>query len=182
MTLRHSPARLACWCIPIVNARRMIDTPFDACWDRQNRADEHRIARCWEWRPGGLRRPGGSAESCCLPALTRFTGTRRTGPGHHTQKRATHNTISSSVRARVTGREGCQSGRMGTLGKRVRREPPWVQIPHPPRTSPQQSRSEVPFSRYTERGHCRLRPQGSGSDYEPVCVCCPGGRRRCRLR
>ena len=45
-------------------------------------------ARLREWRPGGLRHPGGSAESCCLPALTRFTGSRCTGPGRHTPRRA----------------------------------------------------------------------------------------------
>ena len=34
-------------------------------------------------RPGDLRHTGGSAESCCLPALTRFTGSDCTGPGRH---------------------------------------------------------------------------------------------------
>ena len=45
------------------------------------------------WRPGDLRHPGGSAESCCLPALTRFTGPGRTGPDRHTRRRVCIETI-----------------------------------------------------------------------------------------
>ena len=40
------------------------------------------------WRPGDLRHTGGSAESCCLPALTRFTGPGRTGPGRRLRTQA----------------------------------------------------------------------------------------------
>ncbi len=39
-------------------------------------------------RPGDLRHTAGSAESCCLPALTRFTGCGRTGPGRHLRTQA----------------------------------------------------------------------------------------------
>ena len=47
------------------------------------------------WRPVSVRRPGwlrhttGPAESCCLPALTRFTGDRCAGPGRRTGHRTT---------------------------------------------------------------------------------------------
>jgi hypothetical protein len=47
-------------------------------------------ARDPRWRPGGLRHTAGSAESCCLPALTRFTGCSCTGPGRHLRPRARH--------------------------------------------------------------------------------------------
>ena len=38
-------------------------------------------------RPGDLRHTAGSAESCCLPALTRFTACSCTGPGRHLRVR-----------------------------------------------------------------------------------------------
>src|SRR5829696_6536505 len=38
--------------------------------------------------------------------------------------------------APVQPREGCESGRIGTLGKRVWGNPPWVRIPPPPLTPP----------------------------------------------
>ena len=43
--------------------------------------------RSWKRRLGDLRHNSGSAESCCLPTLTRFTGTVCTGPNRHIQKR-----------------------------------------------------------------------------------------------
>ena len=45
------------------------------------------IIRSWKRRLGDLRHNNGSAESCCLPTLTRFTGTVCTGPNRHIQKR-----------------------------------------------------------------------------------------------
>ena len=44
--------------------------------------------RCSVRRPGLLRHTDGPAESCCLPALTRFTGARCAGPGRRTEHRA----------------------------------------------------------------------------------------------
>lgn len=41
-----------------------------------------------KWRSDDLRRTGTSAESCCLPALTRFTGSDRTGSDHHLPRQA----------------------------------------------------------------------------------------------
>ncbi len=51
-----------------------------------------------KWRPGDLRHTAGSAESCCLPALTRFTGCSRTGPGRHIRGRVRgHDSVSLPV-------------------------------------------------------------------------------------
>jgi hypothetical protein len=43
---------------------------------------------CQLWRrPGDLRHSNVSAEGCCLPTLTWFTGARCTGPNrHHTRQ------------------------------------------------------------------------------------------------
>ena len=95
------------------------------------------------WRPGDLRHSRDSAESCCLPALTRFTGSGRTGPDRHTPERVPDNDTAvariaswgtsrpsvSRRRARYPWRpdpgplgrilEGCESGRFGTPGTRV---------------------------------------------------------------
>jgi hypothetical protein len=49
-------------------------------------------------RPGDLRHTAGSAESCCLPALTRFTGCDCTGPGRHLTTRAGSQAIVSARR------------------------------------------------------------------------------------
>ena len=87
--------------------------------------------------------PRGSAESCCLPALTRFTGSRCTGPDHHMRERVRgQDSLSDRTPDRAPSpdgagrgastREGCESGRIGTLGKRVWGNPPWVRIPLPP--------------------------------------------------
>src|SRR5207302_8260771 len=74
----------------------------------------------------GLRHTRGPAESCCLPALTRFTGSRCAGPGRYAERRSYGST---TVASRP---EGCESGRIGTPGVRVSRKGPWVQIPLPP--------------------------------------------------
>src|SRR5437016_14584784 len=72
----------------------------------------------------GLQHTRGPAESCCLPALTRFTGSRCAGPGRCVERRdSAHDTLLA---------EGCESGRIGTPGERVSRKGPWVQIPLPP--------------------------------------------------
>src|SRR5436305_9063846 len=72
----------------------------------------------------GLRHTRWPAESCCLPALTRFTGSRCAGPGRCVERRSSaHDTLLA---------EGCESGRIGTPGERVWGNPPWVQIPLPP--------------------------------------------------
>src|SRR5436305_12817791 len=74
----------------------------------------------------GLRHTRGPAESCCLPALTRFTGSRCAGPGRYAERRSCRST---TVASRP---EGCESGRIGTPGERVYLRAPWVQIPLPP--------------------------------------------------
>ena len=52
-------------------------------------APENDDAGGHRWRPGDLRHTASSAESCCLPALTRFTGHDCTGPDRHLRERAT---------------------------------------------------------------------------------------------
>ncbi len=54
------------------------------------RAGGHVPCRCSVRRPGLLRHTTGPAESCCLPALTRFTGDRCAGPGRRTEHRTMH--------------------------------------------------------------------------------------------
>ena len=53
-----------------------------------SRTETRRTGRCSVRRPGLLRHTDGTAESCCLPALTRFTGARCAGPGRRTEHRA----------------------------------------------------------------------------------------------
>src|SRR6476659_428343 len=109
-----------------------------------------------------LRHTRGPAESCFLPDLTRFTGSRCAGPDPqrlvrvvplggpslerefsppdvglgYRAPRAPRLARSSeeATRRRVasTPLEGCESGRIGTLGKRVWGNSPWVRIPLPP--------------------------------------------------
>ena len=55
------------------------------------------------WRPGDLRHSRDSAESCCLPALTRFTGSGRTGPDRHTPERVRCN---DTLGARISAPAG----------------------------------------------------------------------------
>ena len=50
-----------------------------------------------KWRPDDLRRTEGSVESCCLPALTRFTDFSRTGSDHHLPEQALGDTLSNSL-------------------------------------------------------------------------------------
>jgi hypothetical protein len=86
------------------------------------------------------------AESCWLPPLTRFTNGRRTGPDHRFDlgvEKATGPVPSSgsgSLASRYSFQipgcrpdlEECESGRIGTIGNRVKGNLPWVQIPPPP--------------------------------------------------
>ena len=101
----------------------------------------------------------GSAESCCLPALTRFTGQGCTGPDRHLPEQmhiarrrgfgVRYPTDSCfgyrwrplKYRRTIFGGsepqlEECESGRIGTLGKRVKGDLPWVRIPPPPLSLP----------------------------------------------
>ncbi len=109
-----------------------------------------------------LRHTRGPAESCFLPDLTRFTGSRCAGPdpqrlvrvvplggpslerefsppdvglGYRAPRapRLARSTM-EATRRRVPScpLEGCESGRIGTLGKRVWGNSPWVRIPLPP--------------------------------------------------
>ena len=109
-----------------------------------------------------LRHTRGPAESCFLPDLTRFTGSRCAGPdpqrlvrvvplgGPCLEREFSPPDVGLGYRApraprlaRSTGEatrprvpscplEGCESGRIGTLGKRVWGNSPWVRIPLPP--------------------------------------------------
>ena len=76
-------------------------------------------ARSQEWRPGDLRHTGSSAESCCLPALTRFTGACCTGPDRHTPERAmrSHATLLHRIPHRA-GPSTLPLGRPGGLPER----------------------------------------------------------------
>ena len=62
---------------------------FQACrFGRSRTSPEVKTrARTRRRRPGDLRHSSDSAESCCLPALTRFTGCGCTGPGRHLRVR-----------------------------------------------------------------------------------------------
>ena len=109
-----------------------------------------------------LRHTRGPAESCFLPDLTRFTGSRCAGPDPQRLVRVVPlggpslerefsppdvglgyrapraprlaRSTREATRRRVPSRplEGCESGRIGTLGKRVWGNSPWVRIPLPP--------------------------------------------------
>ena len=128
-------------------------------------------SRSRAWRPGCLRHPVGSAESCCLPALTRFTGHRRTGPDRHTPEREQGE---DTLTGRAGGhgcqhdatQEGCESGRFGTLGKRVWGNSPWVRIPPPPRRSACASLTEFRLRR--KIGSTDAAVGGSGCARRPL--------------
>ena len=76
-------------------------------------------ARSREWRPGDLRHTGSSAESCCLPALTRFTGACCTGPDRHTPERALRfSRYPSPPDPALRGPSALPSGRPGGLPER----------------------------------------------------------------
>ena len=109
-----------------------------------------------------LRHTRGPAESCFLPDLTRFTGSRCAGPdpqrlvrvvplgGPCLEREFSPPDVGLGYRAPRAPRlarstreatrprvpscplEGCESGRIGTLGKRVWGNSPWVRIPLPP--------------------------------------------------
>jgi hypothetical protein len=109
-----------------------------------------------------LRHTRGPAESCFLPDLTRFTGSHCAGPDPQRLVRVVPHggpslerefsppdvglgyrapraprlarSTGEATRRRVTSAalEGCESGRIGTLGKRVWGNSPWVRIPLPP--------------------------------------------------
>jgi hypothetical protein len=153
------------------------------------------------------RHPGEPAESCFLPDLTRFTGSRRAGPVHATGEPPRRRSGRSLVveGAQRTGtlavpREGCESGRIGTLGKRVWGNPPWVRIPLPPRrreidkASPRRSRLESQTflldrvslktaARLPARCHARAHPSSrvtrSGA-FQNACVLKRSSQRRWR--
>ena len=104
---------------------------------RARRGRTRRLRR----RPGDLRHTSGTAEGCYLPVLTWFTDARCTGPDRHLTRRVRSVMLRRSVRRRPSSDpasgacptlEGCESGRIGTLGKRVWGNPPWVRIPLPP--------------------------------------------------
>ena len=64
---------------------------FQACrFGRSRTPPGHCTARTRRRRPGDLRHTSDTAESCCLPALTRFTGCGCTGPGRHLRVRTDH--------------------------------------------------------------------------------------------
>ena len=95
------------------------------------------------WRPGDLRHTAGSAESCCLPALTRFTGHGRTGPGRRLRTHAQASGYPEHALARTV--KGLGSPNRGSTPGEVRERTirhawnacvaatsPWVRIPPSP--------------------------------------------------
>jgi hypothetical protein len=80
-------------------------------------------------RSGDLRHTLHSAESCCRQALTRFTVHRCAGPDRRARRQpfAREDSVGG-----CSDEEGCESGRIGTIGNRVWGNPPWVQIPPSP--------------------------------------------------
>jgi hypothetical protein len=71
----------------------------------------HRAPRPRRWRPGDLRHTAGSAESCCLPALTRFTVCSCTGPGRHVRRRGPARLAVDQVRPARSSGPGSRSAR-----------------------------------------------------------------------
>jgi hypothetical protein len=90
-------------------------------------------------QPARSRRIGSGATSAREPSQVRkeaaLSGSARVPPGRLI--RAASGPLRSPARRPSPSiaifREGCESGRIGTLGKRVRGNPPWVRIPLPPR-------------------------------------------------
>jgi hypothetical protein len=84
-------------------------------------------------RSGDLRHTLHSAESCCRQALTRFTVHRCAGPDRRARRQpfAREDSVGG-----CSDEEGCESGRIGTIGNRVWGNPPWVQIPPSPLRGP----------------------------------------------
>ncbi len=133
------------------------DGPCTRC--RQGRQE---VVLAFDSGQAPLRHTRGPAESCFLPDLTRFTGSRCAGPDPQRLVRVVPHggpslerefsppdvglgyrapraprlarSAAEATRRRVasTPLEGCESGRIGTLGKRVWGNSPWVRIPLPP--------------------------------------------------
>src|SRR3979411_2319485 len=90
-----------------------------------------------------------SAEGCCRQALARFMVGHCAAPAHRTE----HRTSDTAYRAPAPcgfdtlerlHPEGCESGRIGTIGNRVWGNSPWVQIPPSPL---KKCRSAAPYPR-----------------------------------
>ena len=133
------------------------DGPCTRC--RQGRQE---VVLAFDSGQAPLRHTRGPAESCFLPDLTRFTGSRCAGPdpqrlvrvvphgGPSLEREFSPPDVGLGYRAPRAPRlarsapeatrrqvastplEGCESGRIGTLGKRVWGNSPWVRIPLPP--------------------------------------------------
>ena len=114
-------------------------------------------------RPGDLRHTAGSAESCCLPALTRFTGCRCTGPGRHLTWRA---------HGRVAGRS-----RRGSLAGSLRGMAESIK-PSTAATGPQRFERGA-SARTTSSERCATRCATTGSA-TPTCSAAPAARARRR--
>ncbi len=86
-------------------------------------------------RSGDLRHTAGSAESCCLPALTRFTGSGCTGPG-----RLIEDGFGDTIACPLPVAVPAATASPGEVRERTNRHawkacvrtPPWVRIPLSP--------------------------------------------------
>src|SRR3954469_8135736 len=74
------------------------------------------------WRPGPVQLRTVNRVRAGRQQLSADPAVCRRSPGRHVRGRGC-----------VAVPEGCESGRIGTLGKRVWGNPPWVRIPLPPR-------------------------------------------------
>jgi hypothetical protein len=118
------------------------------------------------WWPGDLRHTDDADEGCSIPGLTWFTGARCTGPDHHLTRREPDVFRWRQVTRRIPWRhsalafqqrmEGCESGRIGTLGKRVRGNLPWVRIPPPPPVAPTAAPFELGSRSWSGRCGARI--------------------------
>ena len=90
-------------------------------------------ARDRRWRPGPVQLQPVNRVRAGRQQLSADPAVCRRSPGRH-------------LRGRGVRQEGCESGRIGTLGKRVWGDSPWVRIPLPPPRGPGWS--------ITVRDHC----------------------------
>ena len=133
-------------------ARRGGGAPIASVCHVPRRRGRNANARSREWRPGDLRHTGRSAESCCLPALTRFTGACCTGPDRHTPERALRfSRYPSPPDPALAGPSALPSGRPGGLPERPNGHA-WKAW----------SASLRGFKSHTSAGHDTPGPTGSG--------------------
>ncbi len=111
--------------------------------------------------PARSRRTGSGATSAREPSQIRkeaaLSGSAWVPPGRLVCA-ASGPPLSTRIGSISTSREGCESGRIGTPGERVRGNLPWVRIPLPPH----RHRSGTRASRLRCRHGCRERSAITG--------------------